>query len=465
MTWRGGACFVKFADYSADILYKDNSEDAARPWPGGRQARWIRSHFMNNSARGKTICRFSIRLIVLVVGCVVATGCVGPNAIRYTRIKYNEVVHDTNDEQLLLNIVRLRYADSPIFIDLPNITSQFEVSGGSTYNVGFGNQFNGKTSLGLGQVALRDIPTLSFHPREGREIAKSLLTPMTAELFSMVNAGADLEQLLLMTTSDINDVPNAPRATNLIPRAPDDNTDFLRGVRVLASLQQRGAIELGFGTNEDTDNSSDPIPKDAILGRDLLNAAKDGYVYRAHGNGQMTLLKRDKQLLLKIFPQYVHSTEMQEVARIFKVTPGLSHYQIKSELSEDSSRKLPKALEEDAIYLNMRSILQVMTFLSKGVCVPEDHVRSGVAPTTPGPNGLPFDWTRVTGGNFFVHSQKHRPRESEVAVEYRGYWFSIASNDTNSRAVLAILEILFSLQESEGSKSAGPPLLTVPVGG
>ena len=53
----------------------------------------------------------------------------GPNAVRYTRLRYNEVLRDTNDQQLLLNIVRLRYADSPVFIDLPNITSQFEVAG------------------------------------------------------------------------------------------------------------------------------------------------------------------------------------------------------------------------------------------------------------------------------------------------------------------------------------------------
>jgi hypothetical protein len=51
----------------------------------------------------------------------------------------------------------------------------------------------------------------------------------------------------------------------------------------------------------------------------------------------------------------------------------------------------------------------------------------------------------------------------EVAVPYRGYWFYIARDDVNSRAVLAILEILFALQESDG-KNVGP-LLTLPLGG
>ena len=50
-----------------------------------------------------------------------------------------------------------------------------------------------------------------------------------------------------------------------------------------------------------------------------------------------------------------------------------------------------------------------------------------------------------------------------MAVPYRGYWFSIALDDVNSRAVLAVLELLFALQESDG-KSVGP-LLTLPLGG
>ena len=112
--------------------------------------------------------------------------------------------------------------------------------------------------------------------------------------------------------------------------------------------------------------------------------------------------------------------------------------------------------------MNLRSVLQIMTFLSKGVCIPEEHLGSGVAPVTRGPDGQPFDWTHVTGANFAVHAQKHRPRNAEVAVPYRGYWFYIAPDDVNSRAALAILEVVFALQESDG-KTAGP-LLTLPIG-
>jgi hypothetical protein len=401
--------------------------------------------------------------VVILAAWAGASGCAGPNAIRYTRMRYNEVVRDTNDQQLLVNIVRLRYADSPVFIDLPNITSQFELSGRGNYNGGYGNQFNGRTSLGFGELNLRDSPTLSYHPREGREIAKALLTPLSSDLFSIVNAGADLEQLLLLTINDVNDVPNAPRATYLSPKFPEDNALFVRGIRLMKSLRERDATELAFGTSELSEAASDPIPKGAIEGRDLLNAARDGYVYRAGREGEMTVLKREKELYLRIRPAYVHSPEMAEVARIFHLAPGLARYRIKSELSQEVGEVSPNPLGEDTIYLNMRSILQMMTFLSKGVCLPEEHVQNGVAPVTLGPAGQPFDWTAITAGNFRVHVQKHRPHHAEVAVHYRGYWFYIPENDVASRAVLAILEVLFALQESDG-KNVGP-LLTLPLGG
>ncbi len=387
------------------------------------------------------------------------SGCLGPGAVRYTRMRYNEAVRLTNDQQLLMNIVRLRYADSPMFIDLPNIISQFELAAGGSDPGRRGSQ----TAFGIAGLTGRDTPTLTYHPREGREIAKALLNPISADLFSVVNAGATVEQLFLLTINDLNDVPNAPRATTLTPTLPDDNSEFLRGIRILSSLRDREATELVIGTSDDPDNLSDPVARSSIDGSDLIEAARAGYVFRASGNDQLALRRRERELFLRIRQPYVHSPEMEELARIFKLTPGLSRYRIKSELTEEAGEIHASPLGSDTIFLNLRSILQIMTFLSKGVCIPEEHVRTGVAPTIPGPDGRPFDWTRVTAGQFFVRAQKHRPASAEVAVLYRGYWFYIAPDDVNSRAMLSIIEVLFALQES-GERSLGP-LLTLPVGG
>src|SRR5579862_3871870 len=116
-----------------------------------------------------------LRLVLCVAAGLPLSGCLGPAAMSFTRTRYNEAYRATNDEQILLNIVRLRYADSPIFIDLPNITSQFELSGRGNYNYGLDGAGPGMSNLGFGELFVRDAPTLSYHPRSGQEIAKALL--------------------------------------------------------------------------------------------------------------------------------------------------------------------------------------------------------------------------------------------------------------------------------------------------
>ena len=250
---------------------------------------------MHGKGRIMPPARGLVQLVAVFSAMLTTSGCLGPKAVRFTRLNYNEAYRVTNDEQLLMNIVRLRYADSPVFIDLPNITSQFEVSSRGNYLGGFGNQYHGQSNLGFGELSARDTPTLSYHPREGKEIAKALLTPLSAELFSVVTAGANTEQLFLMTLNDINDVPNAIRSTVMVPPVPGDNSLFRHGVRQLSRLVEQDAVELSFDPTEDSEASSDPIPTSQLKGDDLLNAAKDGYVFRAKGGDKMTLVKKGQR--------------------------------------------------------------------------------------------------------------------------------------------------------------------------
>ena len=58
-----------------------------------------------------------------------APGCsFGPKAVYRTRLPYNEAVKTTSEEQLLLNIVRLRYSDNPSSIAVSSIAAQFELA-------------------------------------------------------------------------------------------------------------------------------------------------------------------------------------------------------------------------------------------------------------------------------------------------------------------------------------------------
>jgi hypothetical protein len=121
---------------------------------------------------------------------------------------------------------------------------------------------------------------------------------------------------------------------------------------------------------------------------------------------------------------------------------------------------IPDAL--DSIDVRTRTLLEMLAFLSKGVKVPEEHACRGLAAQTIGPDGIAFDWTVVTRGLFQVCSQKKRPKEAAVAIEYQGYWYFIPASDKRSKSTLALIQALFNLQLSE-PKRAGP-LLTLPVG-
>jgi hypothetical protein len=386
-------------------------------------------------------------------------GCLGPTAIKQTRLRYNEAYRKTNDEQLLLNIVRLRYADSPVFMDLSNIASQFEsalIGGGAG---GLDGQGPGPTRLGTGELHFRDAPTLSYQPRDGNDMGKELLTPLTAELLRLFSPGSSFEQFMTIAVNDINDIPNATLATGLTPSRPDDNARFRHVVCLLLDLQQRQAIEMGIGTYDG--DSFDPIPASRVKAADMLNAAKEGYTYRITGQNAV-LHRREKRLVIQVVPEALEDPALLELVTLLKLRPGEPSYKILTESDEDAHPEdLPSALGSDTITLNMRSMLEIFAFLAKGVSVPESHIRDGTAPTTLGPDGCPYDWTRLTSGVFQVRSARHRPADAEVAVSYRGFWFYIDRQDTHTRSTLALLEILHALEESNAGQTG--PLLTLPI--
>jgi hypothetical protein len=422
-------------------------------------------------ASGRAARRRAIPAPLLALAAVLAlapAGCLGPQAVKQTRLKYNEAFHRTSAEQILLNVVRLRYADTPTFLDLPNITSQFEAASNSGYSYGLNGEGPGRTNLGNFELLLRDSPTLSYQPKVGEAFGRSLARPLNVELIRLVLATTNLGPFLLMAVNDANDIPNAPEATALVPQVPDQNEEFRSLVDLFAALEQRYAIELAVETLEV--EASDPLPTRNVRGQNLIDAARTGYVFRADDGDRVTLKKRQKVLALKVRPPGRDAPEMGEIARRLDIAPGLEIYPIRSELLDDEDddeafAAAPNPLGEDTIFLNMRSSLEIMTFLSKGVRVPPEHAASGEAPTVRDAAGCPYDWTLVTRDLFTVCSGTKRPPEgaAEVAVPYRGHWYWIDRRDTASRATLTFLELLLSLQETKEEDSG--PLLTLPVGG
>jgi hypothetical protein len=81
-------------------------------------------------------------------GC--ATG-LGPKAIRSERPDYNQQIVRSSDEQMLLNLVRLRYNDTPLFLELGSVVTSYgyeaALSAGGTISP---NPGGSSASLGTG---------------------------------------------------------------------------------------------------------------------------------------------------------------------------------------------------------------------------------------------------------------------------------------------------------------------------
>ena len=426
-------------------------------------------------------------MLVAAVVMLACQGCLGPTAIRGTRLHYNQAYERTADQELLLNIVRLRYADSPVFIDLPAITSQFEAAsngaGGSTSTPGLGQI--------AGNFALRDAPTLSYAPRTGREYAKSLITPLKAEGLFNTSPGANTRNVFLAAVDSINGVRNAPLATSPHGCVREDNRAYRHAVDAIIELQARGAIELRIATEEEVANGV--VPASAITPQVLMDALeKDFVLYRSEK--LMRIAKPREVLAVVVHPDEQDSPEMRDLCEMFHLTPGRRMYRVVSYEADPVSLDAAAAPEPtgdaaevellpppgqvapapeslpvpgrsstrgDTISLNMRSIYQVMTFLSKGVEVPVAHVDRGIVQVCCTPEGHRDDWTRLTKGLFRVHVQRFRPWHAEIAVPYRDHWFYVAENDVQSRAVLS--HVLLAIEHQVADAKTAAPVLTLPL--
>src|SRR6185312_12486422 len=59
-------------------------------------------------------------------------GCAfGPRVLEHTHARYNEAIRRVDEEQLLRNLVRIRYDEAPFQLKVSSIAAQYELSGGA----------------------------------------------------------------------------------------------------------------------------------------------------------------------------------------------------------------------------------------------------------------------------------------------------------------------------------------------
>ncbi|HEX2254755.1 MAG TPA: hypothetical protein VHQ65_15925 [Thermoanaerobaculia bacterium] len=366
---------------------------------------------------GRSSRRPAARLLVAVV-LLLAAGCnaVGPRAVRTGRAAYNEAVVRTWNEQLLLNLVRLRYRDTPFFLEITSVSTQYSLHGSAASGAIAGSGDDG-VNLGLG-VDFSESPTITYVPVTGEEFVRQLLTPIPLEtLFLLPQAGWSVERVLLCCVQRLNDLPNAPAAAGPTPEYVPPYERFHRAAELLRRLQVAGHLELGLRPAAPGGGSSG-------VEYVLRLGAEDGAAEVAELRDLLALSATDRDVLL---------------------TPGA----------------LDRPAGEAMIY--PRSLIGVLFFLSQAVEPPPEHAEDGLVTVTRTPAGEPFAWSEVTGDLLRIRSGAQAPEGAFVAVPYRGHWYWIADDDLNSKTTFGLLTQLYSLQSGDRSSSA--PLLTLPVGG
>jgi hypothetical protein len=419
--------------------------------------------------------------------------------MRGTRIGYNKSVSHTASQEMLLNIVRMRYGETPTFLDMPSVVSQTEAS-----MLGVGEQAKATQGLVEGTFNLRDRPTITYSPRTGEDMATSMVKALKAEAILDVSPGNDTRIFLMAFVDSINGVRNTPNATSPASRILDSNDEYRHGIELFTGLQNRGAVRTRVAELDEKPQGTSVAAKD-LLATDMFAATENGYVFQTAGD-RAVLLKRSRFLAVTVAPNAVDAADVQELARVFRLEPGRTVYRVKSQEddevdlnAEPASGERPLVVEDVAtppagadaagvdllpapepplmehvpdaaspemaasdgeiLSINVRSGYQVLAFLSKGVDVPPSHVRRGIAPMFKGLDGRPFDGRQLTKGLFRVCVQKHKPLRSDTAVYYRGHWFYIAEDDVQSRVTLNYVKLVIDIRSEAGET----PVLTLPV--
>jgi hypothetical protein len=124
---------------------------------------------------------------------LVACGCasVGPKTIPRDQFDYGGALGTSLREQLLMNIVGMRYVDAPVFVNVSSVINQYTLEGEVALGAGANTALTGQNTLTLGGGGRwSDRPTITYTPVAGQKFARSLMTPLPPEsLFALIQAG------------------------------------------------------------------------------------------------------------------------------------------------------------------------------------------------------------------------------------------------------------------------------------
>jgi hypothetical protein len=350
---------------------------------------------------------FACRALIILVAALGATGCqtLGSGSVPRDRLGYAGAIAESWKEQMLLNIVKQRYLDTPVYLDVSSVISSYslatDISLGATIfpRASTGNN----ASLGASGT-FTDSPTISYAPLTGERLVNALLRPIPPEtVFAMISGGRRTDFLMQATVRSINGIYST---TTSSPAARSEDPQFSRLVEAIGRIEQAGA--LGLRIDKHTDQTATFIAFHRDLGPEV-------------------------------------ETDIQLVKEMLRLDPKRDEFR----LVFGSSRR------PDEIAMTTRSIQQVLGELATGVEVPEQDIAEGRA-TARGRAAADSATALMR-----IRAGAERPPDAFAAVLYRNHWFWIDDRDLGSKRMFVFLTMFMSLTESGALPQA--PVLTLPV--
>jgi len=412
-----------------------------------------------------TVARLATGLIVAAAAVALAGCSIGPTVLQSNRAQYNMAVQRSASEQLLLNMVRLKYREPTLFLQIGSISSHFNYTANASVGGTFPEGGPDTATAGLGG-SVSEQPTLTYAPLEGKAFANRILTETDMGTFTLlVRGGWQVDALMRLVVERIGPMRNWPTVSG--PGEPPTAYErFLELVTIWRERQRAGDLRFIRRSGEPVvvaaDVAAEDVDLDAVMAADAAGyrlEPQDGGRYRLQKGGTASLVvevayasaeQADRaDELLAAEPERTPLPRGRVLERI-ELVPT---HEWSVAGAGEPGRRVP---------IQLRSYSDLLYYVAQGIDVPEGHVADGLTKIYRDPQGEPIDRRTLTRDLLDVRCAALPPAGAFVAVPYRGQWFYIADSDTASKDAFTLLSIVFALQSDE--KPAGP-VLTLPVSG
>ena len=241
--------------------------------------------------------------VLTLIALVHMEGCssLGPRTLQRSHINYNKAVQKAQMEEDLLNIVRLRYYDMPVFLNVSSISAQ------PSFSVGTGGEFGlveGNSSANITpDINYTDRPTITFVPSRDPEIFARQIPLDTFVRLAASQARFDI--LLRVAVANLNGIRNHFNIAS---------PEFDRLAAKFMELKLRHDLEAGFVYRPTP--LSEPIAAGSVDASTVLDAAREGFRFRPMKGGKVQLVGGESIPVLWVDPDGEGVQELLEELRL-----------------------------------------------------------------------------------------------------------------------------------------------------